>query len=131
MQVIIHSYSERALAGSQFDFIQQQFLSKRHEIEKWQDIKEKEGVTTKTADVAYKIREGVPELKELLRKLQNEYDRLEKKRKDTPAVLQNKKKIVANCQKLYKDIEDRHNGNASAPMGKQYMTLTDMKAKRT
>ena len=60
---------ERALAGSEFDFIQEEFLAKRHEIEKWQDIKEKEGVTTKTADVSYKIREGVPQLKDLLGKL--------------------------------------------------------------
>ena len=73
----------------------------------------------------------MPELKDLLEKLENEYDRLEKKKKDTPAVLQNKKKIVANCQKLYQDVEDRYNGAATAPVGKQYMTLTDMKAKRT
>ena len=54
---------------------------------------------------------------------------MDKKKKDTPAVLANKKKIVANCQQLYKDIEDRYNGTGEAPVGKKYMTLTDMKAK--
>lgn len=32
-------------------------------MEKWQDQKEREGLTTKNADIAYKIREGVKELK--------------------------------------------------------------------
>ena len=80
--------------------------------------------------MSYKIREGVTELKDLLYKLQSEYDRLEKKKKDTPTVLQNKKKIVANCEKLYKDIEDRFNGEANPSAYNQPMTLTDMKAKR-
>lgn len=39
MRVLVPSYSGRALAGSEFDFIQEEFLSKRHEVEKWQDIK--------------------------------------------------------------------------------------------
>jgi cell division septum initiation protein DivIVA len=39
----------------------------------------------------------VKELKELLDKLKKEYERLLKKKKDTPQVLDSKKKIVNNC----------------------------------
>ena len=46
-------------------------------------------------------------MKELLDKLQKEYQRLVKKKKDPQNVLDNKKKIVSNCEMLYKDIEDR------------------------
>lgn len=44
-------------------------MAKRHEIEKLQDQKEREGLTTKNADIAYRIREGTKELKDLLEKL--------------------------------------------------------------
>ena len=41
-------------------------LKKRNEKEKFQDQKEREGLTTKNADIAYRIREGTKELKDLL-----------------------------------------------------------------
>ena len=52
-----------------------------------------------------------------------------KKKKDTPQVLESKRKIVTNCEMLYKDIEDRLYGEANPNAYNKPMTLTDMKAK--
>jgi hypothetical protein len=56
-------------------------------------------------------------------------ERLTKKNKDTPDVLENKRKIVNNCEMLYKDIDDRFNGEAGPQNYNKPTTLTDMKAK--
>jgi hypothetical protein len=49
-------------------------------MEKMLDEKEREGVTSKNADLNFRIREGIKELKELLARLQDELKRLTKKK---------------------------------------------------
>lgn len=85
----------------------------------------------KNADVPYKIREGIANLEDLLSKLKKEYERLVKKKKDTPDILAKKKKIVDNCELLLADIQDRFYGDNNPNQISQPMTLTDMKQKCT
>lgn len=63
------SYLERALASSEFDFLQEEFLSRRHKVDKYQDIKEREGITAANAHIGQGIRDGIQEMRELLGKL--------------------------------------------------------------
>lgn len=68
-------------------------------------------------------------MEDLLEKLKKEYARIEKKKKDPPEVLAKKKKIVNNCEMLFKDIQDRFYGESNPSSYQKPMTLTDMKAK--
>lgn len=58
-------YLERK-AGTEFDFLQEEFLTVRHQVEKNQDIKEREGITTKNAHIGSSIRDGIAKLKDIL-----------------------------------------------------------------
>jgi hypothetical protein len=71
---------ERTLAASEFDFLQEEFLSRRHKVDKYQDIREREGVTAANAHVGQGVRDGIVEMRELLGKLQEEERRLIKKK---------------------------------------------------
>lgn len=76
----ILSHAERSLAASEFDYLQEEFLAKRHLVEKCQDVREKEGYTTTNANIGFQIREGLAAMRELLAKLKEEHRRLTKKK---------------------------------------------------
>jgi hypothetical protein len=73
-------HAERTLAASEFDYLQDEFLSRRHRVDKFQDVREREGITTANAHIGQGIRDGIQEMRELLGKLQEEERRLIKKK---------------------------------------------------
>lgn len=59
----LHFHAERTLAASEFDFLQEEFLSRRHKVDKYQDILEREGITIANAHIGQGIRDGIAEMK--------------------------------------------------------------------
>lgn len=59
--------------------MQEEFLITRHQVEKAQDRKEKEGLTTANAGLGIEIREGIEKMKDLVDKLKAEHRRIAKK----------------------------------------------------
>lgn len=73
-------HPERSLANSEFDFLQDEFLTKNHTVTKAQDRREKEGITTANAELGYTIRDGIDSMRELVGKMREEYRRISKKK---------------------------------------------------
>lgn len=66
-------------------------------------------------------------MEDLLDKLKKQYARLEKKKKDPEDILKKKKKIVENCELLFRDVQDRLYSDKNPNSYQKPMTLTDMK----
>jgi hypothetical protein len=62
--------------------LQEEFLTRRHKVDKYQDTKEREGITAANAHVGQAIRDGIEEMRDLLTKLKEEEKRLIKKKVD-------------------------------------------------